>query len=70
MISDPILKEKWRVQKKLSKKADYDVNKLIEETHKSIAKIKKEFNVNFKYSKRKGGYIEKVPFPLFVSDKK
>ncbi len=70
MISDPILKEKWRVQKKLSKKVDYNINKLIDETHKSIVKIMKEYNVSFKYSKRKGGYIEKGPYPLFVSDKK
>jgi hypothetical protein len=70
MISDPILKEKWRIQKYLSKKANYDINKLIDETHKSIEKITKEYRIKFKYSNRKGGFIEQAQYPLQVSDKK
>jgi hypothetical protein len=69
MITDPILKEKWKVQKKISNKSNYDMNILVEEMHKNIGKIKKEFKINFKYSDKKGGYLENTSYPLMVSDK-
>jgi hypothetical protein len=69
MISDPILKEKWRVQKKLAKKSNYDMNKLVEDIHANVEKINKELKIKFKYSDRKGGYIDYSAFPIAVSDK-
>lgn len=69
MKTDPILKEKWRVQKKLAMKTNYNISKLVEEIHTNIEKINKEFNIKLKYSDREGGYIDNTSYPLMVSDK-
>jgi len=58
MYTDSVLKEKERVQKKLSREAGYDVNKLFENMHKGATALAKEANKTLKYSKRKGGYID------------
>ena len=58
MYTDPLLKEKWRVQKKLAREAGYDAKKLIENAHKTTKKLAEEMKINIKYSDRKGGYSE------------
>jgi len=60
MYTDHVLEEKERIQKELSRKADYDVNKLLENMRKNISSFLKEKNVVLKYSDRKGGYIHAV----------
>ena len=58
MYSDPILEEKWRVQKQMAKEANYDLKKLMENSKKTVEKLFKEKDWVLKYSKRKGGYIK------------
>ena len=58
MYSDPILEEKWRVQKQMAKEANYDLKKLMENSKKTVEKLFKEKGWELKYSKRKGGYIK------------
>lgn len=60
MYTDHVLEEKERIQKELSRKADYDVNKLLESMRKSIIRFLKEKNAVLKYSDRKGGYIHTI----------
>lgn len=57
MYTDHVLEEKERIQKELSRKSDYDVNKLLENIHKNIIIFLKERNSVLKYSDRKGGYV-------------
>ncbi len=57
MYTDPVLQEKWRVQKKLSQKVNYDVKKLIKNAHQCVLEIAKEMNIELKYAKRQGGYL-------------
>jgi hypothetical protein len=57
MYTDHILEEKWRVQKLLSQNANYDINKLMDNVHSSIIKLKDKFDLKLKYSNREGGYI-------------
>ena len=57
MYSDPILKEKWKTQKRLAKEADYNIQKLIENANKNVSELVKKLNIKLKISKRKGGYI-------------
>ena len=57
MYSDPILQEKWKAQRELSKKANFDISQLIENAHRSVHELAKELKLSLRYSKRKGGYI-------------
>ena len=57
MYSDEILEEKWRVQKRLSKQANYDVKELIKNAHKNITFLAKELDIELKYANRKGDYL-------------
>jgi len=58
MYTDPVLAEKERVQKKLCREADYDINRLFENMHKKVVRLAKETNTVLKYSKRKGGHVD------------
>jgi len=57
MYTDHVLEEKERIQKEFSIKANYDVNKLLDDIHKNIIKFLKEEKSVLKYSDRKGGYV-------------
>ncbi len=57
MYTDPVLAEKERVQKELSRQANYNVRKLFENMHKKVVLMAKESDTVLKYSNRKGGYI-------------
>ena len=57
MYSDPILKEKWKAQKRLAKEANYDIQKLIDNANKNVSELVKDLNIKLKISNRKGGYI-------------
>ncbi len=57
MYTDSVLREKWRTQKELSRKANFDINQLMENAHRSVLELAKELKLTLRYSKRKGGYI-------------
>ena len=58
MYTDHILEEKWRIQKILAQNANYDIDTFINNIHSSIDKLKDEYDLELKYSKRKGGYTK------------
>ncbi|MCK4311448.1 MAG: hypothetical protein KAW88_01795 [Candidatus Cloacimonetes bacterium] len=57
MYKDPILKEKWKTQKRLAKEANYDIQKLIDNAKKNVSEMAKGLNIKLKISNRKGCYI-------------
>ena len=57
MYSDPILEEKWKTQKALAKKVDYDIKRLIQNAHVNTLEVVKRLRISPKYSKLSGGYI-------------
>nr|VFJ69116.1 MAG: hypothetical protein BECKFM1743A_GA0114220_104994 [Candidatus Kentron sp. FM]VFJ69953.1 MAG: hypothetical protein BECKFM1743C_GA0114222_105384 [Candidatus Kentron sp. FM]VFK18192.1 MAG: hypothetical protein BECKFM1743B_GA0114221_105304 [Candidatus Kentron sp. FM] len=60
MITSPILEEKYRVQKKLSEEAGYDVRKYAELCHKIAVEAAAKYGLTLKYGQREGGYLEPV----------
>lgn len=63
MYTDKVLEEKWATQKILAKNANYRIDKLVENAHKSALELSNISNVPLKYSKRKGGYIKPDSIP-------
>nr|VFJ64491.1 MAG: hypothetical protein BECKDK2373B_GA0170837_113715 [Candidatus Kentron sp. DK] len=63
MITTLILEEKYRVQRKLTEEAGYDVRKYTELCHKIVAETEAEYGLKFKYGRREGGEMEPmVPY--------
>jgi hypothetical protein len=56
MYTDPILEEKWKVQKELAQEAHYDINTFMKNAHKNVVELAKAMSIELKYAKRKGGY--------------
>ena len=54
MKQNPVLKEKWKTQKRLSKEANYDIEKLVKNAKNSITNISDKLKIDFKYSDRTG----------------
>nr|VFJ69333.1 MAG: hypothetical protein BECKDK2373C_GA0170839_12141 [Candidatus Kentron sp. DK] len=64
MITSPILEEKYRVQRKLTEEAGYDIRKYVELSHKRAAEAAEKYGLTLKYGQRKGGELEPVvPVP-------
>lgn len=68
MYIDPVLKEKWIVQQKLTKKADYKVDNLAKNAHLDVLELTKKSKINLKYSKMKGGYLKEDESLSYRSD--
>ena len=64
MKDNPVLKEKWDTQKRLSKEANYDVHTYMENAILETKKVSEEYKIKFKYSNCKGGCIKKSEYPL------
>nr|VFJ58457.1 MAG: hypothetical protein BECKDK2373C_GA0170839_106518 [Candidatus Kentron sp. DK] len=60
MITSPILEEKYRVQRKLTEEAGYDVRKYAELCHKIAVEAAAEYGLTLKYGRREGGELEPV----------
>ncbi|MFQ5456644.1 MAG: hypothetical protein ACE5EA_10685 [Nitrospirota bacterium] len=58
MYIDPVLKEKWIVQQKLAKKADYKIENLTKNAHENVLKLMEKMGVDLKYSEKKGSYLK------------
>nr|VFK68190.1 MAG: hypothetical protein BECKUNK1418G_GA0071005_12118 [Candidatus Kentron sp. UNK]VFK73007.1 MAG: hypothetical protein BECKUNK1418H_GA0071006_115612 [Candidatus Kentron sp. UNK] len=58
MITSPILEEKYRVQRKLTEEAGYDVRKYAELCHKIAIDAAEKYGLTLKYGQREGGYLE------------
>ena len=61
MINNELLQEKWRVQKKMAKATNHNIDKMLNNAEESVARKLKEHNVKLQYSNR---------CPFFQSDAK
>jgi len=72
VITNPILKEKNKIQKDLDKKANHDLKQYIEDSHRNVIDMAKKYGVIIKYEKIKGSYkhfFEHSGFINKVADK-
>jgi hypothetical protein len=53
MYTNPLLEEKYRVQKYMSEKAGHDIEKLLDMVEEQVREIEKKYNFKLKYSNRK-----------------
>jgi len=53
MISNALLKEKWKVQKKMAREAQYSIRQLMDNTEKVVRKILKEEFGSLSFAKQK-----------------
>ncbi len=52
MYTDAILKQKWKTQKQMTKRAGYNISKLAENAHKSVMQVYEDMNLKLRYSKK------------------
>ena len=50
MITNELLQEKWNTQKKMSKEANYDVKKLLDNVEDIVNDMIKEYDIKLKYA--------------------
>ena len=50
MFIDPLLKEKYRVQKELAKKTDYDPKKYAQLAHQTVLDLGEKYGLTFNYA--------------------
>ncbi|MBC8527355.1 MAG: hypothetical protein ISS28_00960 [Candidatus Cloacimonetes bacterium] len=60
MITNKLLEEKIKAQKRLDEKAHHDIKQYIENSHKSISKIESKYGVKVKYVRKDCGYLESL----------
>ena len=58
MISNPILKEKYKAQEKIFKITKNNLKKYKNLFKKNISEIESKYNIKFKYSKKKEKVIQ------------
>jgi len=58
MITNHLLEEKDKIQKQLAQKAQYDVLKYMENTHKIVLEAQEKYGLTLKYGDIEGGSLE------------
>ncbi|ETW98882.1 MAG: hypothetical protein ETSY1_16950 [Candidatus Entotheonella factor] len=58
MITNPILEEKYKVQRKLDEEAGYDVRRYIENVHTLTLDVEDKYGFKFKYGHIHSARIE------------
>jgi len=53
MITNEILEEKWRTQKRMAEEAGYNVRKYARNVHRTVEKLVEEHGLKLRYAKRK-----------------
>lgn len=53
MYTNPLLEEKYRVQKQMAEQAGHDIEKLLDMVEENVKEIEKQYNFKLKYSDRK-----------------
>ena len=60
MMTNPILEIKYKVQKQLTKEAQYDLVKYVENSHRMVRDVEEQYGIKFHYGSREGGEDESV----------
>lgn len=50
MITNPILEDKWKVQRELGIQADHDPSRYIALAHQSAVKAQERYGIQFRYT--------------------
>jgi hypothetical protein len=58
MMTNPLLETKYKTQKQLTKEAQRDVVKYVENSHSIVQEVEAQYGVKFHYGAREGGEIE------------
>jgi len=58
MITNHLLEEKDRIQKKLAQEAQYDVFQYMENTHKIVQEAQEKYGLKLKYVNLQGGTLK------------
>ena len=59
MLSNFLLEEKWRTQKKLAKEAGYQISAMLDNAEKKLLEIEKSRGIKFKKAKVYKKYLVK-----------
>ena len=59
MITNPILHEKYKTQKYLDEKANHDLKQYVENSHRNVLDMAKEYGFDIKYEAINGGFKNK-----------
>lgn len=62
MFVNELIEEKWKTQRKMAAKADYDIKKMLDNAEKTVEQMTKEHGVILKYANLEPSYdIEQLP---------
>ena len=62
MMTNPLLEITYHTQKQLTKEAQHDIAKYVENSHKIVREVEAQYGIKFNYGTREGGEVE----PLVV----
>ena len=60
MMTNPLLEMKDKTQKQLTKEAQHDIAKYVENSHSMVREVEAQYGIKFHYGAREGGEIEPV----------
>ena len=58
MMTNPLLEIKDKIQKQLTKEAQHDIAKYVENSHSIVREVEAQYGIKFHYGARAGGEIE------------
>jgi hypothetical protein len=58
MMTNPLLEIKYQTQKQLTKEAQHDTVKYVENSHRIVREVEAQYGIKFNYGAREGGEIE------------
>ena len=58
MLTTPLLEAKYKIQKQLAEKAQYDLEKYIEHSQSIVREVETKYGFQFKYGALQGGELE------------
>ncbi|NOY60833.1 MAG: hypothetical protein GXO75_18140 [Calditrichaeota bacterium] len=60
MITNPVLEEKYKVQKQLDEKANHDLKQYFANSHQNVKKLFNKYGKKLYYGNIEGGFLEFV----------
>lgn len=60
MVTNHLLEEKYRVQKKLEAEAKHDVRAYIQNTRKIVKEVEDQYNIKFKYGTIRHSRVDNI----------
>ena len=60
MMTNPLLESTYKTQKQLTKEAQHDLVKYVENSHRIVRDVEEQYGIKFHYGSREGGEDEPV----------